>query len=236
MEIKILFDRKRLDRTFLAGWGVSYLVMNNILFDTGEVSGCLFDNMENMSISIKDIRKVIISHDHFDHTGGLWKILRERPGIDLYICPGFSDSFKEKAKSLACNLIEVESFMKISDNLWTTGQMEKIYGRDYIAEQALFLDAEKGISILTGCAHPGIVEIVEKVKQYTKKDIYLVMGGFHLMDNHPRKVVDTGKQLKALGVQNVGPAHCSGEDTESIFEELYGKNCLDIRVGKTLDI
>lgn len=236
MEIKILFDRKRLDRTFLAGWGISYFVGNGVLFDTGEVSGCLFDNMKQMNIHIKDTKKVVISHDHFDHTGGLWKILKERPGIDLYICAGFSNAFKEKAKSLACNLIEVEPFMKISEGIYTTGQMEKMYGQDYIAEQALVIDTEKGLTILTGCAHPGIVEIVETVKQHTKKDIYLIMGGFHLMDNHIKKLVDIGKKLKTLDVQNVGPAHCSGEDAESVLGELYGKNCLDIRVGKTLDV
>lgn len=236
MEIKILFDRKRLDRTFLVGWGVSYLVMDNILFDTGEASDCLFDNMERMDVNIRDITKVIISHDHFDHTGGLWKILRERPGIDLYICPGSSHDFKEKAKSCECNLIEVEPFMKIVDSIYTTGQMEQIYGQDYIAEQALVMDTKKGLAILTGCAHPGIIEIVEKVMQHIKKDIYLVMGGFHLMDNHYRKIVEIGKKLKILGVKNVGPAHCSGENAENILTELYGDNFLDIRVGKTIEI
>lgn len=55
MKIKILFDSKKLNRTLLAGWGVSYLIQNRILFDTGERSGCLFSNMDSMGVRIQDM-------------------------------------------------------------------------------------------------------------------------------------------------------------------------------------
>jgi len=236
MTIKILFDNKKLDRTFLAGWGVSYLIGNKILFDTGEAPGCLFNNIDRMAIKIDDIEAVVISHDHFDHTGGLWEMLQKRPGIDLYIYAGFSKEFKDKARTYKCNVIETNPFMKIGDGIYTTGQIEERSGRDYIMEQALVLETEKGLTIMTGCAHPGIITIVERVKEHTKKDIYLVMGGFHLMGSPARKLLDINNRLRELGVQCVGPAHCSGEDAESVFKKSYKKNYIDVMVGRTIEV
>jgi 7,8-dihydropterin-6-yl-methyl-4-(beta-D-ribofuranosyl)aminobenzene 5'-phosphate synthase len=236
MEIKILFDNKKLDRTFLAGWGVSYLIGNKILFDTGEAPGCLFYNMDRMNVKIQDIDTVVISHDHFDHTGGLWELLQKRPGIDLYICAGFSKEFKDKARTCKCNVVETNRFMKIADNIYTTGQIDETLGQDHIMEQALVLETETGVTIMTGCAHPGIITIVEHVKEHTKKDIYLVMGGFHLMGRPARKLLDINNRLRELGVQCVGPAHCSGEDAESVFKKSYKKNYIDVMVGRTIEV
>ncbi|MCX5808140.1 MAG: MBL fold metallo-hydrolase [Proteobacteria bacterium] len=236
MEIKILFDSKRRSRKFLIGWGVPYLIENRILFDTGEDSGCLFNNMDHMGVKINDIETIVISHDHFDHTGGLWDVLQAKPGLDVYICPGFSREFKNKAKSYGCNLIEVDSFTRIADNIHTTGQIEATYGLDYIAEQSLVLDTDKGLTIVTGCAHPGIINIVERVKENAKKDIHLVMGGFHLLDESVEKIIKINNKFNELGVQYVGPAHCTGEDAIKIFKESYRENLIDIQVGRTIEV
>lgn len=152
MEIKILFDSKRLNRKFFMGWGISYLINGQILFDTGERSSYLFGNMKHWGINISDIKAVVISHDHWDHTNGLWDLLKERQEIDIYVCPGFSQEFINKLAPYTCNVIEAESFMRIADGIYTTGQIG-IYDIDYIAEQALVLETEKGLTIMTGCAH-----------------------------------------------------------------------------------
>ena len=189
-----------------------------------------------MDVKMDNIETIVISHDHFDHTGGLWDILRGKPGLDVYICPGFSQEFKNKAKSYGCNLIEVDSFTRIADNIHTTGQIEATYGLDCIAEQSLVLDTDKGLTIVTGCAHPGIINIAERVKENVKKDIHLVMGGFHLLDESVRKIKEANNKLRELGVQCIGPAHCTGEDATRIFKELYRENFIDIAVGKTIEV
>jgi len=237
MKIKILFENKKTNNSLFLGWGVSYLIEDTILFDTGEKSDFLFHNMSVMGVAIDNIKTVVISHEHFDHTGGLWKILRNNPELDLYICQDSSWEFKNKVRSYGCNVVEVgASFIPISDYTYTTGQMEMMHGFGRIVEQSLVLDTPKGLTILTGCAHPGIINIVKQIKENIKKDIHLVMGGFHLLDEPVRKIKKVNHTLRELGVQNVGPSHCTGEDAIEIFKESYRENFIDIKAGKTIEV
>lgn len=234
MEIKIVFDSKRLNRKFSMGWGVSYLIDGHVLFDTGERSSYLFGNMNHLGINISDIKAVVISHDHWDHTNGLWDLLKERPELDVYICPGFSQKFRNKLATYTCNIIEAESFMSIADGIYTTGQIG-IYDIDYIAEQALVLETKKGLTIMTGCAHPGIIKIVEYVTDNIKNNIHLIMGGFHLLDKSITEIKNINDTFQQLGVEYVGPAHCTGEEAAAIFKESFKTKCIDVKVGKTID-
>ncbi|HET6461120.1 MAG TPA: MBL fold metallo-hydrolase [Syntrophales bacterium] len=178
MEIKIVFDSKGLNRKFRMGWGISYLINGHVLFDTGERSNYLFHNMDRMGINISDIKSVVISHEHWDHTNGLWDLLKLSPDLGLYVCPGFSQKFSNKLEKYACNIIDAQSFMKIADGIYTTGQIEGAHYSDYIAEQTLVLEIDRGVTIVTGCAHPGIIKMVECVTDNIKNNIYLIMGGY----------------------------------------------------------
>ncbi len=236
MEIKILFDNRRLNRTFIAGWGLSYLVDDRILFDTGESAGPLFYNMDRMGVSIEQIQSVVISHEHFDHTGGLWNILKERPGINVYVCPDFSAPFKEEAASYTCNVIEAHHMTPIAERIQATGQLRSGTHSDGIAEQSLVLCTELGLTMLTGCAHVGIVDMVEQVTMVTGKKSYLVMGGFHLLGEPETMVQAVGRRLHELGVQYIGPAHCTGTEPMRILKGSYGQRFIDVLVGETIKV
>lgn len=236
MEIEILFDSKGLNRKCCIGWGVSYLINGQVLFDTGERLNYLFRNMDHMDINISNIKAVVISHDHWDHTNGLWDLLKLRPGLDLYVCPDFSKEFSNKLEKYACNIIEAESFIRIADGIYTTGQIKGTYRIDYIVEQALVLETDKGLTIITGCAHPGIIKIVEYVTDNIKNKIHLIMGGFHLLDKSTREINNINDIFNQLGIENVGPAHCTGEEATEKFQESYKANCIDIKVGKTIEV
>jgi len=235
MEIKILFDSKKLNRKFQIGWGVSYLIDGQVLFDTGERSRYLFGNMDHMGINISDIKAVVISHDHWDHTNGLWDLLKKRPGLDLYVCPGFSQQFRNKLETYKCNITEAESFMKITDGIYTTGQILGMYKMNYIAEQSLVLETEKCLTIMTGCAHPGVIKIVEYVTDNIRNNIHLIMGGFHLLDKSISEINNINNKFRQLGIEHVGPAHCAGEEAIAIFKESYKTRCIDIEVGKIIE-
>jgi 7,8-dihydropterin-6-yl-methyl-4-(beta-D-ribofuranosyl)aminobenzene 5'-phosphate synthase len=114
MKIEILFDKIALDKKLQTGWGVSFLIDEKILFDTGEKGEWLLKNMQALGVDIRKIEGVVISHDHWDHTGGLWDILKKKKGLAIYACPHFSSEFKEKVKKLQGKIIEADRLREIS--------------------------------------------------------------------------------------------------------------------------
>ena len=237
MQIKILFDSVALDNRFSTGWGVSYLVDGKILFDTGEKSTVLFRNMKNMGAEIADIRTVVISHDHWDHTGGLRGILRERERLNVYICPNFSRELKAKVKKLGGIDIERDKITEIDKDIFVTGEIFGVYNGEYMSEQALIIKTENGITVITGCAHPGILEILEKIRErFPQEKLYLVFGGFHLKDRGKNEIKAIIERFKKMKVEKVGPSHCSGKEATEVFRKRYGKDLIPIMVGQTLKI
>ena len=237
MEIKIVFNNDVLNESFTAGWGFSCLVDGSILFDTGERGEYLFSNMKLMDIDIIDIKAVVISHDHWDHTGGLWEILKLKKGIEVYSCPGFSREFKEKVGKAGGILQEADEFVKVAENTYVTGEIAGRYKSNYIAEQALVIQADNSIIVITGCSHPGILRIIEKVRQkFPKEKIKLAFGGFHLIDKDKREVKLIVEKLKVMGVEKAGPTHCSGYDAQIIFKQSYGDKFISIKAGQVFEV
>ena len=236
MQIKILFDSVALDNTFSTGWGISYVINDTILFDAGETPSSLVKNMKNMNVEISNIKTVVISHDHWDHRGGLWGLLRKNPKLKVYACPNFSEKFKRQARLYNSRLIETKRFTMITDNIYTTGEIPGEYAPKYIPEQSLVLKTHKGTIIITGCAHPGIVEIIENVKLNISDDIYLVLGGFHLMGKHRKTIEPVVDKFRQLGIKKIAPSHCTGKIATAIFKERYGDDFIEVKIGQEIRI
>lgn len=237
MKIRILFDKKTRKRSLHTGWGVSFLVDDKYLFDTGEDGGTLIDNMVKMGADIGRIKGVIISHDHWDHWGGLWKILGKLKGVKVYACPNFSKGFKNKVAKYGGRLVESRGFRQISGGIFVSGEIPGTYKGRNMPEQALTIRTGNGISVITGCAHPGIVKIVETAAQrFPDKKIYAVLGGFHLMKEVRAAVENVADSFKEIGVKKAGPTHCSGEAAEKIFKGRYKDDFIPVRVGEDLEV
>ncbi|TRZ83848.1 MBL fold metallo-hydrolase [bacterium] len=237
MQVKILFDKTSENKKLHTGWGVSFLVDDRILFDTGEKGEWLLENMRFFGVDIKKIEAVVISHDHWDHWGGLWDLLESKKGIRVYICPNFSREFKDKANKPGASLIEVERLTQILPDIFSTGEIAGSYHGKYMPEQAIVLKTGNGLTVITGCAHPGILKMVEKVKaKFPTKCIYLVLGGFHLMESDKRAIEIVTENFKKMGIIKAGPTHCSGKTAEDIFKKVYGPDFIELKVGQSLEI
>ncbi|MGD9108372.1 MAG: MBL fold metallo-hydrolase [Gammaproteobacteria bacterium] len=237
MSIKLLFDTSTINNKFKTGWGFSCLVNKHILFDTGNNGNVLLHNLNLMDINLSDINGIVISHEHQDHSGGLWKILEYRHNIPVYICPGFNQTFKDKIKNLHSIPVISQPFQEITRKIFTTGELSGIYKNYKIPEQSLVIKSSKGLVIITGCAHSGIINIIKTVKNhFPKNNIYLVLGGFHLTGTSKTKIEEIVKNFKKLKVQKVAPLHCSGNPAKKIFKQYYGNDFTQLHVGETFFI
>jgi len=138
----------------------------------------------------------------------------------------FPESVRNMIKSYGADFVDISSPTKISDFVFSTGEL---YGPP--KEQSLVINSKKGLIVITGCAHPGIVNIVKKAKEmFPEKNIYLVLGGFHFP---PAKIISEFKNLK---VEKVAPSHCSGDKIRELFKQKYKENLIENGVGKIIKI
>ena len=236
MYVKVLYDNKA-KKGLLSGWGFSCLIDGQILFDTGEASHSLVENMDRLMVDSREIKGVVISHDHWDHTGGLWEVLKRKKGLKVYACSAFSDTFKDCVAESGGKLVLNDKLKKISDNIYIAASMQTDYKGEKLVEQALVVKGDKGVSIITGCAHPGIVNMVRDIKKQLKVDkIYMVFGGFHLEGLEREEISRIISELKALGVKKVGPTHCSGEKARRMFSGQFHQNYIAVKAGHIIHL
>jgi len=214
-------------------WGFSCLIAGpekTILFDTGP-GGSLLGNMEQLDIEPNSIDAVVLSHIHPDHTGGLESFLENNSEVTVYLPGSFPIKFKDNVRGYGAKVVEVEQAIEICKNVYSGGQYGKL-----IKEQSLIIHTERGLIVITGCAHPGIVKMVSAAKDIIKNDMLLVMGGFHLEWASKGKIEKIISAFKQLHVRHVGPCHCTGEKARNLFEKHFGQNYINIGAGKVITI
>jgi len=232
--ITIVYDNNEFDKNLKTAWGFSCLVEledKKILFDTGGDSPTLLNNMEKLKMDLKEIDIVVLSHIHGDHTGGLTGVLEKNPDVTVYIPKSFPSSFKNEIKSYGAKFVDVDNPIKIFDGIYTTGELGT-----WIKEQSLIIKTDKGLVVITGCAHPGIMNIVRKAKEVTKEDLYLVIGGFHLGGASDADLMQIVNVFRELNVKKVGPCHCSGDRCRELFEEEYKDDFIEVGVGREIKV
>ena len=233
-KISIIYDNYEYDSRLKTAWGFSCLLEienKSILFDTGAEAETLLGNMEKLGINPREINLVVLSHIHGDHVGGLKGFLERNNQVTVYIPHSFPNSFREMVKSYGANSVGVSGPRKIFNSVYTTGELGQ-----WIKEQSLIIDTEKGLIIITGCAHPGVVNIVREAKRLTNESVYLVMGGFHLSGASDTELNDIIESFREIKVKKVAPCHCSGDRARELFKEEYKENYISAGVGKVIEI
>jgi 7,8-dihydropterin-6-yl-methyl-4-(beta-D-ribofuranosyl)aminobenzene 5'-phosphate synthase len=233
LTITIIYDNNEFDQRLKTAWGFSALVEHHghiLLFDTGGDGLTLLENMRILGIEPTQIESVMLSHGHGDHTGGLEELLTYGARPTVYMPPSFSSVFKKQV-SEKTEVIEVTPGFTIAAGLFTTGEM----GRS-IPEQALIIQTEPGLVIVTGCAHPGIVEIVEQAQTLLKGQVRLVLGGFHLEGKREVEIDAILTAFRRLEVEQVAPSHCTGDPAIAMFAAEYGEDFIQAGVGRRIII
>jgi 7,8-dihydropterin-6-yl-methyl-4-(beta-D-ribofuranosyl)aminobenzene 5'-phosphate synthase len=144
----------------------------------------------------------------------------------VYVPAAFPASFKADVRARA-DLVEVTDPIEILPGIYTTGEVGS-----GIVEQALVVETGEGLVVVTGCAHPGVVQMVRRAKETVEGEVILVTGGFHLRAASSSRVEEIIADLRDLGVQRVAPCHCTGELARGMFADAFGVECTLAGVGQ----
>lgn len=213
------------------GWGFACVVEtggDRILFDTGSDGTVLISNMRTLGIDPVGIDSLVISHEHWDHVGGIDALLNTGARPVAYVPHSFTDEFREGLAG-RITVVEVTAPAAVGERARTTGELGTS-----VVEQALVVPTAEGLVVVTGCAHPGIVHIVDSAGSGER--VALVVGGFHLKDADAREIEATVGDLHARGVMRVAPAHCAGDAARMRFAALFGDRCIPVGVGTVIEI
>jgi 7,8-dihydropterin-6-yl-methyl-4-(beta-D-ribofuranosyl)aminobenzene 5'-phosphate synthase len=232
VEMVVVYDNRPYLQGLTPAWGFACLLRGaekTILFDTGGDGSILLENMRDLDVDPGEIELIVLSHIHGDHTGGLPLLLEEKGDVTVYLPRSFPSRLKESARARGAETVDVDEHTEICANVHTTGELGT-----RVKEQALIVTTERGLIVITGCAHPGIVEMVRHAKDLFEEEVLFVVGGFHLEPVGRDEIEEIIATFRELGVEYVAPCHCSGDVARDLFREEYGDHFIDIGVGKTI--
>ena len=268
--------------------GLSVLIEGEgirVLMDTGQ-SGAFYENAVNLGANLSDLDYVIFSHAHYDHTGGLLRLVREigKPRQVLVGNGFFKICYHEKSdgrmkfignsfdrrmlQELGIPVKEVQedmmdlgnglcihrNFLRNADfDTWNPtffyqeeDQSCGPFGRcmdsltykpdRFTDEMAISIDTDRGLFVVAGCSHPGIINILTTIEQRTGKHICGLIGGTHLMEADEKRVRKTIECFKKMNLDLVGVSHCTGEKNIEILRKELGDRFLYNCTGNIIEI
>lgn len=245
---------------FQAEHGLSYLIEidgEKILFDTGH-SDVFLKNAQKLDIDIhREVKKVVLSHGHWDHTYGLKylenKMIITHPrSLDRMLA---TENFKDVRMDLTPQQLEerfdlqlTKAQQNITENLYFLGEIPRANdfesqttyftderGKDDFIQDDTALAAKIGneLVIITGCSHSGICNITEYAKLVTKiSDVKAILGGFHLKEKD-EQTEKTVEYFKKNQVAIMYPSHCTQLPALSAFHKAF--NTQQLKTGMVLE-
>ncbi len=224
-----------------------------ILFDTGKSFDVLNHNLEVFGEKKEDISKIFISHGHYDHTGGLLGIMKYS-NAKIFAHPSiFEEKYKKTVTELKYigppfnkndlpNISLTKESIELSKNIFTTGEIERTFDfekastafqkkidsrymhDDIIDDQALVIKTNIGSVVILGCNHSGLLNTIEHSKDLLGDDVFLVLGGTHLVAADDNRISRTVEYLKKYGITLFG-FHCTGDyasfKLRSALDKMY---------------
>jgi 7,8-dihydropterin-6-yl-methyl-4-(beta-D-ribofuranosyl)aminobenzene 5'-phosphate synthase len=233
LKLTVMFDNILNVEELQTGWGFACLVEGldkTILFDTGGDGDVLLTNMAKLAVDPRTVDVVVLSHYHRDHTGGLAGLLKLNPIVEVWMPASFPDEFRDDVRKAGATVRNVDGPSQITDKAHTTGELG-----ERIIEQSLVLESSQGLVVLTGCAHPGIVEIVRTAKRQRQSPVDFVTGGYHLNHLDARELMETIGTMQETGVRQVAPSHCTGDEAINLLRELWDEDFVEGGAGAVFE-
>ena len=234
LRLNVVFNNVPYKAGLETSWGFACLIEGldkTVLFDTGGNGDILLSNMQHLGLVPEAVDAVVLSHVHGDHTGGLGAFLARNPDVTVYMPESFPTSFQQELIHLGAAIDIVSGPRQLMDSVYSTGEMGFA-----IKEQALIVDTQEGLIVITGCAHPNIANMAERAQTYLGKKIYLLMGGFHLGGRSDAEIRSIIKRLKALGVKKVAPSHCTGDNAIRMFRDEWADEFIEGGLGAVIEV
>jgi len=224
--------------------GLSLLVEREgryILFDTGQGLG-LVPNARTLGVDLSRVEGVVLSHGHYDHTGGLAELLHQTKGLKVTAHPDlFSPKYSRRHGGLRYIGVPypkdaLEGWGAELDlrRVFTTGEVKERGRGDedllvktegglevdpLLDDLSLFAETKEGIVLMVGCAHAGLVEILRHVEDLSGRRTFAAVVGVR------------GFDIRAFGV-----AHCTGLEAGLLMRERLRAEVHLCHVGFSLEV
>jgi 7,8-dihydropterin-6-yl-methyl-4-(beta-D-ribofuranosyl)aminobenzene 5'-phosphate synthase len=221
-----------------SSWGLSLYVeihsgekQHRILMDTSGSSDVLSKNVKKLEVDLSDVEAVFISHWHMDHCGALSHVLPLlRQQTPVYV-PSENPSGIRTIREAEGTPVVCADPVSLMAGVMSTGEM--IGG---VREHSLVINIrDKGLVVLAGCSHPGIVNIVKRAQQVSGvSKVYAVIGGFHISSK--REGAYVAESLQKIGVRLVSPCHCTGSNARNAIADIMKDRCQKNGSGKVWSI
>ncbi|PKO99567.1 MAG: hypothetical protein CVU13_05695 [Bacteroidetes bacterium HGW-Bacteroidetes-8] len=266
MKIITLTDNVVTRRGLLAEHGLSiYLEVDNkrVLFDTGQ-SSVFHKNAIELGVDISLVDSLVISHGHYDHTGGVSTFLDVNRSSKIY---AKREAFLPKYRGKRYigtdpgliipedRIVYTSDIFKISDSLFivsgpalskneSTRNSEGFHSEEqsvlitdpFLDEQYLVYQSEEGLTIVTGCSHLGIINIVQQATALFSMPVTSIIGGFHTSEMETEELKKIAVFLSGVSPLRVGVCHCTGLDAYCYFKKELTCNIFYNYCGKIINI
>ncbi|HEY7745669.1 MAG TPA: MBL fold metallo-hydrolase [Desulfuromonadales bacterium] len=241
-----------------------------LLFDTGTGAGILH-NAQVLGRNLAPVQTVILSHGHYDHTGGLPDVLSRTGPVDVIAHPGivaeryWVGEHEQRAigihfarphlESLGARFDLRRQYSEIVPGVHFSGEIPRVTpfetGDPHLMaacsgggpvpdvfpdDASLIIETAKGLVLLLGCAHAGLVNILQLVREKTGfTHFHAVLGGTHLAPASDEQFAGTVRALRAFGVERIGVSHCTGLPRGAQLHTEFGGRFFFASVGTTLE-